>query len=74
MMTTTEDPMGHLLVLFPLVFELCKLDEDNMFRTQQFVVPPLDLQLAGILVGWLVLDPFVGWIECVMNYAEMVVG
>ena len=69
MMCITEGPTGHLLRLFPLVFELCKPDEDDVVIAGQFVVPPLYLRPAQILE----LNPFVGWIEYVMDYPETVI-
>ena len=72
-MTIAEDPTGHLSTFSPLVFELCELEEDGVVRTGQFVVPPLELWPAGDTVEPSAHNHFVGWMEYVMNYAEMVI-
>jgi len=67
MMCITEDPTRHFLRSPPLIFELSKLGEGNMFSAGQFVVPPLDLWQAAILAT----VERIG-MEYVMDHAEAV--
>ena len=74
MILVAEDPTGHLLTLFPLVFEHHEVIEDNKLGAGKFVVAPLDLWPAKVMEGQILWqNPFVGWIEYAVYYTETVI-
>ena len=63
-----DDPAGHLLRLLPLIFKLCELDKDGVVNAGQFISLPPDLWPVEMLE----LNPFMGWMEYVMDRLAVV--